>query len=267
MFYGSAPVFMVTDVLQSVDYYCEVLGFERPALWGEPVVFAMPKRENIIIILQNRGKMEVSNNSGLWDAYFWVKDADQLFQDFKERGATVAYEPVLRDSYGCFEFAVKDPDGYTLAFGQEYENEPFFEQNPLAGKVGPVNAPSGQLLPKLQYLSPVLASADVPKDVAWYEDKLGFKNVYDSSHYREGPVDYAVVGRQNLYLHLQFQYPKDMTSTDIRFQVQHIETLAREFIAKGLMTADQIRRKTAWKTTEFGFFDPSGNRLTFFEDL
>ena len=116
-------------------------------------------------------------------------------------------------------------------------------------------------------MSPVLASTDVARDIAWYENKLGFKNVYDSSAYQNGPIDYAVVGRQNLFLHLQFQYPKDVTSTDVRFQVQNIEPLFKEYIDKGLVNPERINRKTAWNTTEFGVFDPSGNRLTFFEDL
>lgn len=117
------------------------------------------------------------------------------------------------------------------------------------------------------YINPVLASADVSRDIKWYEEQLGFKNVYDSSAYQDGPVDYAVVGRQDLYLHLQFQYPKDMTSTDVRFQVQNIEPLFEEYIKKGLLTPDKINRKTAWHTSEFAVKDPSGNRLTFFEDL
>lgn len=120
---------------------------------------------------------------------------------------------------------------------------------------------------KFLYMSPVLASADVARDVKWYENKLGFKNVYDSSAYQDGPIDYSVVGRQDLFLHLQFQYPKDMTSTDIRFQVQNIEPLFEEFVSNGLLAPDKINRKTAWNTSEFGLFDPSSNRITFFEDL
>ena len=117
------------------------------------------------------------------------------------------------------------------------------------------------------HVSPVLASADVPRDVSWYEKQLGFRNVYDSTRYQEGPMDYAVVGRQNLYLHLQFQYPQDMTSADIKFEVRHIEPLIEEFVSKGILDQNQVNRKTPWNTIEFGIKDPSGNRITFLEDL
>lgn len=117
------------------------------------------------------------------------------------------------------------------------------------------------------HISPVLASADVPRDIEWYEAKLGFKNVYDSSRYQKGPIDYAVIGRQNLFFHLQFQFPDDMTSTDLKFKVTNIKPLFEGYVSKGLLTPDRLHKKTAWNTSEFSLFDPSGNRLTFFEDL
>lgn len=131
MFYGSAPMFLVPDVRKSVDYYCDVLGFDRPLMWGEPIFFAMPKRENIIIMLHSKGDIKSRNNQGFWDAYFWVKDAKSLFEEFKGKGANIVYEPELRESYGCLEFAIKDIDNNVLAFGQEYEGVPFFELNKL----------------------------------------------------------------------------------------------------------------------------------------
>ena len=42
---------------------------------------------------------------------------------------------------------------------------------------------------KFLYMSPVLASADVARDIKWYEEKMGFKNVFDSTNYSEGQVD------------------------------------------------------------------------------
>lgn len=120
---------------------------------------------------------------------------------------------------------------------------------------------------KLLHISPVLASSDVSRDIQWYETKLGFKNVYDSSAYSDGPIDYVVLGRDQLFFHMQFQFPKDMTSTDLKFQVQNIEPLFDELIANGLIPPGKITRQTGWNTAEVSLFDPSGNRITFFEDL
>ncbi|MFK7772089.1 MAG: VOC family protein [Saprospiraceae bacterium] len=120
---------------------------------------------------------------------------------------------------------------------------------------------------KFLHLSPVLASSNVPRDIEWYESKLGFKNVYDSSAYSEGKIDYVVLGRGGLFFHLQFQFPDDMTSTDLKFQVQNIAPLFEELAAHGLIPPGKITRKTSWNTSEVSLFDPSGNRITFFEDV
>ncbi len=116
------------------------------------------------------------------------------------------------------------------------------------------------------FLSPVLASEDVGRDVEWYE-MIGFRNVYDSSNYQGGSIDYAVLRKQNLLVHLQFQFPKDMTSTDVKIEVQNIGLLINEFVKLDLLTIEKVHWKTPWHTTEFSIFDPSGNRLTFLEDL
>jgi len=120
---GSAPYLMVSDLGRSLDYYCNVLGFTRPNLWGEPPVFAMPSRDGFVVMLHRgeAGKLIYSNSSqgGAWDAYFWVSDVDGLFEEFKSKGAVVEYEPCIQD-YEIKEFAVKDLDGHILAFGQHW---------------------------------------------------------------------------------------------------------------------------------------------------
>lgn len=257
MFYGSAPVLFVRDLKRSLNYYCDILGFKRPQLWGDPPSFAMPSREDMILMLSRQDdESKIQPKQDIWDIYFWVKDVQALFDSFKEKGAIIQQTPVFKELYGNLEFIIKDPDGYTLAFGQEIA-----EANLEKHKQTP---PEDET--KMLFMSPVLASENVARDIEWYEQKLGFKNVYDSTAYSDNPVDYAVLGRQDLYLHLQFQFPQDMTSTDIRFQVKNIQPIFQEYLAKDLFKEDALW-ETAWGTREFGFFDLSGNRLTFFEDL
>lgn len=118
-----------------------------------------------------------------------------------------------------------------------------------------------------EYISPVLASSDVARDILWYKEKLGFQNVYDSTQYQEGPVDYVVLGRQKLFFHMQFQFPNDVINSDVKFQVKNIEPLYDEFLKSGVITEKNINRKTAWNTSECCFFDLNKNRLTFYEDV
>lgn len=258
MFYGSAPVLFVKDLSVSLDYYCDVLGFARPKLWGDPPNFAMPRRENMILMLsQSDDPAMVQPKKIIWDVYFWVQDAQKLFAEFSNKGARVFREPEYQEGYGNMEFIIEDPDGYMLAFGQEMTEPAFYEVEP-SGEQGDT---------RFLFMCPVLASSDVARDIRWYEEKLSFKNVFDSTRYSDGPVDYVVLRRQKLILHLQYQFPEDMTSTDVRVEVKNIQPLYREYIAKGVIKEEAMRWKTPWGTNEFGLFDPSGNRLTFLEDV
>ena len=73
----------------------------------------------------------------------------------------------------------------------------------------------------------------------------GFKNVYDSSAYQDGLVDYAVLRRQNIILHLHFQYPKDMTSTDVKIEVKNIDLLIEELYRKRFNHSRKSKSKNA----------------------
>ena len=124
---GSSPLFHVRDLFKSLDYYCDVLGFTRPRLWGEPPGFAMPFRDGYIIMLAMVEELkEIPTNhklTGGWDAYFWVTGGvETLFEEFKSNGAIIHYEPQHKEYYGHLEFAVLDPDGYLLAFGEDAES-------------------------------------------------------------------------------------------------------------------------------------------------
>ena len=113
-----APLFYVSDVHNSATYYRNALGFSFEKIWGEPPCFCMVERDGLTIMLQQNDHPRRPNGSDReWDAYFWVVDADRLFEEIKARGATIAYAPTFQAYYGNQEFAVTDPDGYLIAFG------------------------------------------------------------------------------------------------------------------------------------------------------
>lgn len=125
-FISSAPYFLVKDLHKSLDYYCDCLGFDHPKLWGDPPEFAMPSRDGHIFMLKQANKeSDVSPNApkgGYWDAYIWINNADALFTEFQNNGATFEYEICIQQEYDMKEFAIQDPDGYVIAFGQHHES-------------------------------------------------------------------------------------------------------------------------------------------------
>ena len=124
-FRATAPYLMVRNLNESLEYYHRVPGFNMPELWGDPPTFAMPSRDGFIFMLhQAEEGADVTTSrdqGGTWDAYIWINDADSLFSKLQEDGAIVEYEPCIQKDYDMKEFAVRDPDGHVIAFGQHYE--------------------------------------------------------------------------------------------------------------------------------------------------
>ena len=110
---------------------------------------------------------------------------------------------------------------------------------------------------------PVLSSADLARDVAWYAEHTGF--LCTTLH--EG---YAVLQRAHLEFHLQWHRgtPDDPVLAGV-MRVRLSDGLLQifeEFVQRGTVTPDKLRRGTAWGTNEFGFYDPNGNAIFLFED-
>ena len=55
-------------------------------------------------------------------AFFWVNDIEALYGELTLKGARVVYPPVIQP-YRMKEFAVRDPNGHVLGFGQEWPPE------------------------------------------------------------------------------------------------------------------------------------------------
>ena len=123
----AAPYFVVSNLHESVAYYENSLGFKAAELWGEPPTFAMPQRDGITIMLNEADETSAPSpnrtRSGFWDAYIWVNDVEALFSEMKANGAIIDYEPEVMQAYGMREFAVRDPDGYLIAFAQGVEDD------------------------------------------------------------------------------------------------------------------------------------------------
>lgn len=121
-----APLFYVADIQKAVAYYQEVLGFCVDRIWGDPPCFAMPRRDECIVMLQQSNDLSLIRPKGArgdWDAYVWVFDADDLFEEVRAKGAIVSYEPMDKLFYGNREFGIKDVDGHLIAFGHHIEDK------------------------------------------------------------------------------------------------------------------------------------------------
>ena len=117
----AAPYFLVADLTGTSSYYEHVLGFSREYTGGDPPEFVVVSRDGLPIMLRraSSGHAIVPNEKqgGTWDVFFWVHGLRALHEEMRRTGANIVYGPVVQP-YGVEEFAVRDPEGYVLGFGE-----------------------------------------------------------------------------------------------------------------------------------------------------
>jgi catechol 2,3-dioxygenase-like lactoylglutathione lyase family enzyme len=119
-----APFFIVRDVLASLAFYTEQLGFEVAFLGpdGDPY-YAMVKRDSVYLMLKAiTPEVQPTPNPSRhpwarWDAYIATPDPDALAEEFTSRGVAFR-EPLGTNADHLRGFEVMDADGYVLYFGR-----------------------------------------------------------------------------------------------------------------------------------------------------
>jgi len=131
------PNLMVEDVIKTIDFYKEILGFEfvmGVPKDGQEVLMEMPKDRELIYSLIKLGNIEV-----MFQAKESLSEDIPIFKDFKIGASLTLYFEVnnieetygkLKDKvvvvkelhttwYGMQEFYIKDCNGYILGFSQQ----------------------------------------------------------------------------------------------------------------------------------------------------
>ncbi|WP_299525138.1 VOC family protein [Winogradskyella sp.] len=124
-----AVQWIVKDVKKSIDFYSKQLGFTIDFV-GDGPKFSILSRGNFSVMLRQLDEDSYArpnripfikagwhtNGKEAWDAYLWVEDADQLFNEFKSREVSII-KPIGNTEYGNRDFEIEDIDGYILCFG------------------------------------------------------------------------------------------------------------------------------------------------------
>ena len=116
---------------------------------------------------------------------------------------------------------------------------------------------------KLVQVQPILGTRDLAAAVQFYTDRLGFGLSFGDPTVEVG---YVGLRRDNVELHLQFQYEHEMTTTRLRIVVDDPDALFAEYEDQDVFHAGTRLADTAWGTREFAFYDLDDNGLTFYRD-
>ncbi|MGB0562326.1 MAG: bleomycin resistance family protein [Spirulinaceae cyanobacterium] len=112
-FEGLVPVLNVQNLTRSLNYYTNVLGFQKDWDWGEPPGFASVSRDGVCIFLCEQGQ----GQAGTWISIF-VDDVDALYAEYQATGAMIRQAPT-NFAWGVREMNIEDPDGHRLRMGSE----------------------------------------------------------------------------------------------------------------------------------------------------
>ncbi len=124
--YGVVPVFLVDEVVATVEYYRDKLGFTIDYVYGDPPNYGSVSRGGAVLHFtksdppgRRNGVRRAGPGNGV-DAFFVVPEVDALHVQFAENGAIVITGPASHE-YGMREFKIEDTNGYILVFAAEID--------------------------------------------------------------------------------------------------------------------------------------------------
>jgi hypothetical protein len=120
-FNSICPCFPVADISETIKWYEQLAFVADPFPEREPYVFCILRRNNIEIMLQRfegyqKRDLYRERSGGVWDAYIRIEGIRPLYESVKERIDVV--QPLRQQPYGCWEFEVRDLNGYVLVFSE-----------------------------------------------------------------------------------------------------------------------------------------------------
>jgi catechol 2,3-dioxygenase-like lactoylglutathione lyase family enzyme len=118
MMLDSTTVMAVTDVMASLAYYRDKLGFDVAFEYGAPTFYAGLCSGDVTLHLVASSETRPPRQPGHGAVSIFVDDVDALLADLVKRGAKVLIPPADRD-YGLRDFNVADLDGNMIFFGAE----------------------------------------------------------------------------------------------------------------------------------------------------
>lgn len=108
--------------------------------------------------------------------------------------------------------------------------------------------------------TPVLASLDIERSVAFFESKLGFARI----HVEQGV--YGIVHRGQVQIHFwACNDEKIAQATGCRVRVSGVRALYEHCRAVNIVHPNAPLADKPWGTLEFAVLDPDGNLVTFHE--
>ena len=111
---------------------------------------------------------------------------------------------------------------------------------------------------------PIIGTRDIKHAIEFYTRRLGFQLAFQDN---ADTPNYVGFRRDQVELHMQFQYEHEMSTIRLRFLVDDPDALFTEYRQRGVECSASGIRDSPWGTREFSLYDMDRNSLTFYRDL
>ena len=113
------PCLLVSDMRRSLEFYLEILGFTQTGFYpieSEPIRTEV-RRDNVAIILYSEAIHAGEQRPTFTGALYVFPESIGHIADELRGKVPFAWGPEETE-FGIREFAIRDPDGYTLVFAE-----------------------------------------------------------------------------------------------------------------------------------------------------
>ena len=123
-FQHAHPVFLVSDIVATMRWYQNFLGFEAEAFPASPPhSFGILSKDDVVIMLQQLASYQKpglyeKRDGGVWNVYLRTQGVERLYQALLNEPEVKILEPLCPQFYGETEFVVEDLNGYVLVFAE-----------------------------------------------------------------------------------------------------------------------------------------------------
>jgi catechol 2,3-dioxygenase-like lactoylglutathione lyase family enzyme len=109
------PIINVPDVVATVRFYVDKLGFGEEWLWGEPPFYGGISMNGHKIHFK---QTEPAHSTGSGIFYLMVRGVDHYHETYRNNGVEIV-DPIGDRRYGLRDFAIHDLNGYRIAIGED----------------------------------------------------------------------------------------------------------------------------------------------------
>jgi uncharacterized glyoxalase superfamily protein PhnB/GNAT superfamily N-acetyltransferase len=127
------PVLAVKNVVETIEYWHDILGFSNKWTWGEPPNHGGVNWQGVFIQFTQQPKLaSVSQGNSI---FIRVKNTATFYNFHKNKNADIV-EPLENQPWGLAAYTVRDINGYYVTFaGSPLSNKPKSESIPGTVKI------------------------------------------------------------------------------------------------------------------------------------